>query len=424
MKVFIFIIFYVFTSIFYVLAEDNEIDGIKAIVNNKIILKSDVNQVLLFLKKDVKNFEIPLRSNFLEEKIVHKLIADSLILEEANRMNIKITPEQINTVIQNIALKKNISFNQLKNHINHNNVYYANYINNIKNFLKIKKMQDYELHKRIHISEEEVNFLFKEIIKNKKNFQKINLSYMLLPCLKKCSDTTFKNRKELAKSIVNKLQKGYDFKKLLIDFKKNKSIFLVKKMFWMHFLDLQNNFPKTLNIFKKGQILGPFFKNKGFYILKVNDIKNSTENIITELYMQHCLIKPSIILTDRDAKKSILNIYKKIKKGIYSFDYAVKNLSNDFYSSNKKGDLGWISSEFFNWNKELLHLNKNEISQPIKSNFGWHIFKLLDKREVDQFYNFKKKEAYKILFNQKMILEKNNWIEDLKKMAYIKIIKS
>ncbi|QIQ41744.1 MAG: peptidylprolyl isomerase [Buchnera aphidicola (Microlophium carnosum)] len=429
MKVCIFLIFYIFTSVSYVLAKDKEIDNIVAIVNDEVILNSDLNEILFLLKKDEKNFRTPVKDNFLKEKVIQKLILDSLILQEANRMHITITKEQINSVVKNIALKKNISVNQLKNYILlhdfNTHFYYDNYIKNIERSIKIKIVQDYELRKRINISEEEVNVIFKKFIQDNKKFQKINLSYILLPVFKNDSDNTIKSRKKIAERIVNKLQKGYDFEKLLIDYKKHKSVFLVKKMFWMNWLNIQNSFSKTVNIVKKNQILGPFRENKGFYILKVNDIKNNKENIKTEFYMQHCLIKPSVILTDLEAKKHIFNIYKNIKQGIYSFDDAVKNLSHDSYSSNKKGDIGWISQNSLNLNlnKEFLHLNTNEISRPIKSNIGWHIFKLLDKRQVHQFDSFQKQQVYNIILNHKIILEKHHWVEELKKNSYIKIIR-
>ncbi|BAB12858.1 survival protein surA precursor [Buchnera aphidicola str. APS (Acyrthosiphon pisum)] len=430
MKICIFIFFYIFSSIFYVLAKNNQVDNITAIVNDEIILNSDVNEILVFLKKSKKKFIIPLKSDFLKEKVLEKLIVDSLILQEANSKNINITKEQIDTVIKNIALKKHISVDHFKKQILLRNIknpsYYDNFIKKIEILLKMKTIQDYELHKRINISEQEVNTIFKKLIKDNEKFKKINLSYILLPSLKQDSDNAVRNRTKIAENIVYKLKKGYDFEKLLIECEKNKSTFIVKKMFWKPLLDIQNSFFKTLNIFKKGQILGPIVGDKGLYILKVNDIHHKKENIVTEFYMQHCLIKPSVILTNTEAKKKIFNIYENIKKGIYTFDDAVKNLSDDYYSSNKKGDLGWISKESlgFDLNKKFLILDKNEISEPVKSNWGWHIFKILDRRQVDAFYKLKKNQAFNIVLNQKIISEKNHWIEDLKNTAYIEIIRS
>lgn len=426
-KVWIFLILYVFSSIFYVVAKDLKTDQIDVIINDEIILNSDVNKIIFLLEKEGKNFRVPLKNDFLKEKVIEKLIIDTLILQEANKMNLLVTQEQINDVIKNIALKKNISLNELKNQIIFNsNFSYQDYLNNIKKSLKIKLVQDYELSKRVNVSEEKVNFLLKKIIKKNKYLKRINLSYIFLPLSKKGSNDLFVNKKILAENIVKKLRNGYDFNKLYADCKKNNTIFLAKKNFWMRLLNVQKNFSNSLNFVKKGQILGPFLKANGFYILKINDIINNKENILTEFYVQHCLIKPSVMLNDLEAKNSILNIYKNIKNQVYSFDYAVKNFSQDVYSSNKKGDLGWISKKFFNNNfsNELSSLKKNEISRPIKSNFGWHIFKLLKKRQVDEFYTLKKTYAYNILLNQKMLLEKHNWIQDLKNSAYIKIIES
>lgn len=424
MKVWIFVILYMFNSIFYVFAKDFEIDEVDAIVNDEMILNSDVNQMILLLQKKGKIFKIPLKNDFLKEQVIDKLVTDTLILQEANKMNILITQKQINDVIENIALKKNISVSELKNQIAFNDS--LSYQNDIKKLLKIKLVQDYELSKRINVSEKEVNFLFKKIIKKNKCLKRINLSYIFLPFSKEKSNHDSLNKKKLAENIVKQLKNGYDFNKLYLDCKQKNSVFLVKKSFWMRLFNVQKVFSNTLNIVKKNQILGPFLKDSGFYILKVNDIINNKENILTEFYIQHCLIKPSVLLDDIEAKNSILNIYKNIKNGVYSFDYAVKNFSHDVYSSNKKGNLRWISKEFFNKNfgTKLFFLNKNEISKPIRSNVGWHIFKLLKTRQIDQFYTSKKSDAYNILFNQKTLLEKHKWIEDLKNSSYIKITKS
>lgn len=428
MKFFIFVIFYIFTSIFSVSAKTYLVDKIVAIVNDQVILNSDVNRMLSVLKQKHNNINQPLKHDFLKEKIIQKLITNALMLQEANKMNIEITPEQINTIIKNIALKKHISMHDLNKRIilynKKHHHYYDNYIKNIKEFLKIKIIENYELHKRIKISEQEVNVILKKLIKSNDKLEKINLSYILLPISKEYSNEKINDIAKIAKKIKDKIQKGYDFRKLLTDFKNDPTV-VVKKMFWISLFDIHNQISHTLKITKKGEILGPFLGPKGFYILKINDINNHQENLVTEFHIQNFLIKSST-LKDAEDKKHIFNIYENIQKGMYSFDYAVKHFSHDTDLSHKKGDLGWVSQEFLNmnFNKKDLHFNKHYISKPIKSRFGWHILKLLDTRQVNRFYNFKKQHAYNIIFIQKKILAKQQWINDLKKNSYIKIIKS
>ncbi|ANZ22792.1 peptidylprolyl isomerase [Buchnera aphidicola (Diuraphis noxia)] len=425
MKFWVFLFLCIINSTFYVLADDGEIDEIKVIVNDQILLNSDIDNIMFMLEKEGKNVITPLKSNFLKERVIEKLIVNNLILQQANKMNISITKKQINDVIKNIAFKKNMSVNEFKNQIILNdNISYENYLKNIENMLKTKLVQNYELHKRIHIPEKKVNFVFKKIINKNKTLKKINLNYIFLPFLKKKSDIFFTNKKKLSEEIFKKLNSGYSFDKLCNESKIYNSDLLFKKNFWIKLNTLQKNFSKTLEIFKKKQVLGPFLKNNGFYIFQVDDILNNQENILTEFYIQHCLIKNSIILNDVEIKNNTFNIYNNIKNRVYSFDYAVKKFSDDIDSSNKQGDLGWISNDSLdtNFQKELLLLKENEISQPIKSQMGWHIIRLLKKRKIDQFYNLQKHQSYDFILHRKMFLEKYNWIQDLKNSSYIKII--
>ncbi len=126
-------------------------------------------------------------------------------------------------------------------------------------------------------------------------------------------------------------------------------------------------------------------------------------------------------MNDKQAKKDIFKIYNNIKKNNYSFEYAVKNFSHDVYSSYKKGDLGWILNTSFNgvFKNVLKNLNDNEVSKPVKSKFGWHIIKLLEKREIDEKWKIEKEKIYQMLLEREIKKEKNNWIEKLKKSSYI-----
>nr|WP_301182277.1 peptidylprolyl isomerase [Buchnera aphidicola] len=429
MKVYFFLILYVFSSFFSIISsKELEIDKIVAIVNNQIILNSDVNQVLFSFKKEDQKVQIPLKINFLRDKIIEKLIIETLILEEAKKFDIVVTDDQVNNILIKYALKQNITVEQLKKNIVMNNINtsfdYNNYVKNIKKSLKIKIMQNYALNNRIHISEREVDLFLNKLINDKNELKKIDLNCIFLPFIKEKNKILIKNTKRLADHFMKKIKNDSSFNYYYEYFKKNNNIFLSKKIQLQSLKNLKKIFLNKLEIVKKNQILGPILGLKGFYILKVNKIKkNSKENFITEFHIQHCLIRPSVILNNKQAKKDIFYIYNNIKNKKYSFDYAVKKLSHDVYSSNKEGDLGWISTDLFNdgFNKFLRNLKKNEISTPIKSNFGWHIIKLLDVRQVDKNDKIDKDLAYRILLEKKIKKERSNWIRELKKSSYIKI---
>ncbi|WP_256359014.1 peptidylprolyl isomerase [Buchnera aphidicola] len=432
MKVYFFLILYVFLSFFSITySKELEIDKIIAIVNNQIILNSDVNQVLFSLKEEDQRVKIPLKINFLRNKIIKKLITETLILEEAKKFNIVVTDDQVNNVLSKYALKKNITIEELKRNILMNNTNtsfsYNDYFNKIKNSLKVKIIQDYVLHNRVHISEKEVDLFLNKLINTQNELKKIDINCIFLPFIKEKNKIFIKNTKILADHFAKKIKKDASFNYYYEYFKKNNNIFLSKEIRSKSLKYLKKIFLNKLKIIKKNQILGPILGLKGFYILKINKIENENkENLTTEFHIQHCLIRPSVILDDKQAKNSIYYIYNNIKNKKYSFDYAVQKLSHDVYSSHKKGDLGWISTDFFSndFRNFLTDLRKNEISKPIKSNFGWHIIKLLDIRQVDKSNRIDKNLVYRFLLEKKIKKERYNWIRQLKKSSYIKIFKN
>ncbi|AYN24901.1 peptidylprolyl isomerase [Buchnera aphidicola] len=432
MKVYFFLILYVFSSFFsIVVSKELEIDKIAAVVNDQIILNSDVNQVLFSFKEEDQEVKIPLKINFLRDKIIEKLIIETLILEEAKKFSIIVTDNQVNNVLKKFALKQNITLEELKKSIAMNNINtsfsYDDYIENIKKSLKIKTMQNYVLNNRINISEKEVDLFLNKLENDKNEVKKIDLNCIFLPFIKEKNKILIKNTKILVDRFMKKIKKNSSFDYYYEYFKKNNSIFSSQKIRFQSLKYLKKIFLKKLKITEKNQILGPILGLKGFYILKVNKIeKNSKEKFINEYHIQHCLIRPSVILDDKQARKDIFYIYNNIKNKKYSFNYAVKKLSHDVYSSNKEGDLGWISSDFFNndFKKFLINLKKNEISKPIKSNYGWHIIKLLDIRQIDINDKIDKNTVYRILLEKKIKKERYNWIKELKKLSYIKIFKN
>ncbi|ALD15104.1 hypothetical protein IX46_00730 [Buchnera aphidicola (Aphis glycines)] len=429
MRVYFIVILYIFSSLFSsCFAQIFEIDKIVAIVNNQVILDSDINQVLFYLKQEKNSVTVPLKINFFRDKILEKLIIDSLILEESKKFNIVVSDTQVDTVLRNIAFEKHITLNELKSNIILNNTNdffnYNDYIENIKNSLKIKMLQDYFLKQNVHVSEKEIYHLLAQKIQKQNELKRINLKFIILPFSPRENDKIIKNKKFLINHLFEMINNNSNFDYFYKIFKKNKNIFLSKHVSLKHLKNLKKIFPSTLNIFKNNQVLGPVLGEKGFYIIKVNNIENnSIKKIITEFHIQHCFICPSIILDDIQAKKDIFKIYNNIKINNYSFEHAVENFSCDFYSSHKKGDLGWISNKSFDgaFKNILKNLHNNEISKPIRSKYGWHIIRLLETRQIDERWKIEKEKIYQMLLQHNITKEKNNWIEKMKNSSYINI---
>jgi len=133
-----------------------------------------------------------------------------------------------------------------------------------------------------------------------------------------------------------------------------------------------------------GEVSRPFQTRFGFHILKVNDKRPS----LGEITVGHIMTYKS----KPDAFKRISNILDSINSGI-SFEYLAKKYSDDKNSSFKGGRLNPFSSGQINSipfeNAAFGLENKNDISKPIETKYGWHIVKLYDKKSVQKFDEIK-----------------------------------
>lgn len=196
-------------------------------------------------------------------------------------------------------------------------------------------------------------------------------------------------------------------------------------MGWAKMQELPSIFASELQSSQKGGIVGPIRSRVGFHILKVNDIRGEQKAIsVMEVHARHILIRSSVVVTDEQAQAKLASIADDIRSGKADFAEMARKYSEDPGSARQGGDMGWSSPEVFDpaFRDALMRLQKNEISAPIRSSFGWHLIQLLDTRQVDKTDVAQKDRAYRMLFNRKFSEEVPSWMQEIRASAYVKIM--
>lgn len=153
----------------------------------------------------------------------------------------------------------------------------------------------------------------------------------------------------------------------------------------------------------------------GYHLIKVTDIRENQG----EVEVAHIMILNKKDENSNDAaKKTIEEIYQKIQQGEKFEDLALQ-FSEDKSSSSKGGALqrfgtGQLSSEEFEKVAFALE-NKNDISKPFQSQFGWHIVKLIEKYPVQTYEESKYELENKIRRDDRSKLITSSLTDKLKK---------
>ncbi|HBI0375876.1 TPA: peptidylprolyl isomerase SurA [Salmonella enterica subsp. enterica serovar Dublin] len=402
------------------------VDKVAAVVNNGVVLESDVDGLMQSVKLNAGQAGQQLPDDAtLRHQILERLIMDQIILQMGQKMGVKITDEQLDQAIANIAKQNNMTMDQMRSRLAYDGLNYSTYRNQIRKEMIISEMRNNEVRRRITVLPQEVDALAKQIGTQNDASTELNLSHILIALPENPTSEQVNDAQRQAESIVEEARNGADFGKLAITYSADQQALKGGQMGWGRIQELPGIFAQALSTAKKGDIVGPIRSGVGFHILKVNDLRGQSQSIsVTEVHARHILLKPSPIMNDQQARLKLEEIAADIKSGKTTFAAAAKEYSQDPGSANQGGDLGWATPDIFDpaFRDALTKLHKGQISAPVHSSFGWHLIELLDTRKVDKTDAAQKDRAYRMLMNRKFSEEAATWMQEQRASAYVKIL--
>ncbi|ELM5811093.1 peptidylprolyl isomerase SurA [Salmonella enterica] len=402
------------------------VDKVAAVVNNGVVLESDVDGLMQSVKLNAGQAGQQLPDDAtLRHQILERLIMDQIILQMGQKMGVKITDEQLDQAIANIAKQNNMTMDQMRSRLAYDGLNYSTYRNQIRKEMIISEVRNNEVRRRITVLPQEVDALAKQIGTQNDASTELNLSHILIALPENPTSEQVNDAQRQAESIVEEARNGADFGKLAITYSADQQALKGGQMGWGRIQELPGIFAQALSTAKKGDIVGPIRSGVGFHILKVNDLRGQSQSIsVTEVHARHILLKPSPIMNDQQARLKLEEIAADIKSGKTTFAAAAKEYSQDPGSANQGGDLGWATPDIFDpaFRDALTKLHKGQISAPVHSSFGWHLIELLDTRKVDKTDAAQKDRAYRMLMNRKFSEEAVTWMQEQRASAYVKIL--
>lgn len=409
------------------LAAPQQMDKVAAVVNNGVVLESDVQNMINTVKLNARNAnqQVP-DDQALRQQIIDRLVMDNIMLQMANQMQINIPEEAVNATIADIARQNNLTLPQMEKRLTADGVNMSKYRSEIRKEMLLAEVRNNEVRRRITILPQEVDALAEQMDSQMSAQKGVNLSHILIPLPENPTPEQLSKAESLVDKILTDLKKGSDFGKLAIAYSADPQALKGGNMGWSRLQELPVVFSDQLKNSNKGDIVGPIRSGVGFHILRVNDVTGETHQPIsvTEVKARHILLKSSPIMDDATARQKLTQLAQEIRNGRISFEEAAKENSEDPGSALKGGELGWNMPDVYDpaFRDALMKLKKGEISQPVPSSFGWHLIQLEDTRSVDKTDAAKKDQAYRLLFNRKFNEEAQTWMQEQRAAAYVNIV--
>jgi peptidyl-prolyl cis-trans isomerase SurA len=172
---------------------------------------------------------------------------------------------------------------------------------------------------------------------------------------------------------------------------------------------------------KAGDVTKPIRTPSGYHIVKLNEIQGGQPTIINQVHARHILLKPNELQDDATVQQKLETIRDRIVNKGENFAAVASVVSEDPGSAADGGDLGWTGPGTFvpAFEKQLAQLQPDEISQPFKTQYGWHIIQLLGRRQFDNSEEIIKQQAFNTIRNSKVDEETELWLRRLRDEAYV-----
>lgn len=399
------------------------IDRVVAVVDSGVIMESQLNsrveEILIRLKND--KAELP-PLNLLEEQVLDRLIIEEIQLQLADRAGIKISDSELNQTLSRVSSQNNLSLEEFRLKLEAEGTSYKSFRDTIKKELIIQRVQRGKVGAKIDISEQELeNFINSEEGRTQLAEQ-YNVQHILLSVKSGLSEIEIEAIENEAVSLLERLENGESFEKLAASYSAGQKALEGGFLGWRTSAELPSLFAEVVSGLTVGEVAQPVRSGAGFHILKLTDKRGNTVKFLDQTLARHILVQPSEIRTENQAEVLINDIYKRLKEG-EDFKQLARQFSEDPGSKMDGGELGWSNPGDYDPAFEMT-LNATEIgqlSEPIKSSFGWHIIEVMDRRNEDVSQEEQKNRAYQIIFKRKFDQELQSTLIELRAEAYVDI---
>ncbi|ORT48219.1 peptidylprolyl isomerase [Vibrio sp. qd031] len=406
------------------IAATQQLDRVAVIVNDGVILQSDIDASLKSVRMGAaqKGQALP-DEDVLKDQVLDKLILDTLQAQEAERIGVRINDQRLDEAISTIARNNDQTLLELQQSVADQGLSYAEYREQIRDEVAVSEARNALVRRRISILPAEVENLSKLLSEETNKSVEYHIGHIQF---RFNSNQSKEDVEAQALEIKQMLDDGEDFTKLALTYSKGPKALEGGDWGWLRKEEMPTIFADQITTQGKSAIIGPFRSGAGFHILKIKDVKGLETVAVTEVNARHILIKTSVILSDDGAKQQLENYIRQINSGEATFSDLAQQFSADPGSASRDGELGYQTPDLyvpeFKYQVETLPIGL--ISDPFKTVHGWHIVEVLDRREVDRTDSALSNRAYRILFNRKFNEEVSTWLQELRASAYVEFIET
>ncbi|HJR11696.1 MAG TPA: peptidylprolyl isomerase [Rhodanobacteraceae bacterium] len=399
------------------------LDRIIAVVNDGVIMQSQLNQTMGTVAHQIQQSggQLP-PTDVLAKQVLQRLILNQLLVQKAHDGGIRVSDDQVDAAVANIAQQNKMSVPQMQAAMQQEGVDYGSFREQLRDQLLVRALQQQVMQQSSQVSDAEIdNLIASPAFKQ----GEVHLARILVGLPEGADAKQIAAAQAKADQIEGDLKAGKNFAALAVSDSSAPEALDGGDLGWRRVDELPPAVQQIVNSLQPGGITEPLRDASGFTILKLEGKREpGDKQIVTEFHALHLMIKPTAVLSEQGAKDKIEKLYDEIVNQHADFATLAKRDSDDPTTANAGGDMGWFARD--DWGSEigkmLAGMQPGQVTQPFRSPDGsWHIIQLLGTRQADRTKDIERAQARQAIAERKGRQAYEQFMRDIESSAYISI---
>jgi peptidyl-prolyl cis-trans isomerase SurA len=400
------------------------LDKIIAVVEDDVILDRELEREAAAVRQRIEASNAAMPPSFiLRKQVLERMIVDKLQRQLAERAGITVGEEMLNSQAAEIAQRNNMDLPEFRSELERQGISYQSFLDNIRNEIIISQLRGREIGGRIKVTDKEVEHYMETQDKIGEESTQYHLGHILIAVQEAASAKEIQKARAKADGLVEKLRAGEDFTEAAMTHSDGDNALKGGDLGWRSMGDIPTMFAEEVGKMKPGDIADPIRSPSGFHIVKLLEQKGSLDHhMVTKTKVRHILIKTNELIDDAEARKRLLALKERLANG-EDFAALARAHSDDKGSAIKGGGLDWVGPGDLvkPFEEAMTKLSVNEVSEPVQTQFGWHLIQVLDRENKDNSAEFKKNLVRDAIRKRKIEEETELWVRRLRDEAFVEI---
>ena len=385
------------------------LDKIAIIVDDGLVMESQINDALSTLEKNYseQNIKMPPKEVLIDQ-VKEKLIIEELQLQLADRAGVKISDAELNSTITRLAANNQMNLEEFILFIENSGDSYEKVRESMRREMRIQRIQRGRVNSNIDITENE----FESFLATNESLAALEPELLVRQILV--------NDINIARKLLGLVNEGSNFSDLAKEYSISSNANNGGLINWRQPKDMPELFENALKNKSIGHVTEPLESGSGFHILKLEDKRGEFVKFEDQWLSRHILLIPSAIRNAEETEIQLNRLRDRILEG-EDFELLAEEFSEDPGSAKQGGDLGWMSLGVFTpaFEEVMLSTEIGSISEVFESEFGFHFLEVIDKRNYEQTNDLIRDRAYNLLYARKYEEELENTLRTMRAEAFV-----